>query len=362
MRLGVLAFLLAAAAEASAGEIADQCRADLDALPSFLAVNDAGAADRLKALGQAAFDAALGEARDRVQRVSRDEECVMVLRDYLQIYRRGHLAVAPLRSAAAGTGMPSPGASDPKAPSFRALANDTAVITLPTFDDRYASLIEQLVKEHIQELTSMPYLVIDVRRNNGGSDSSYAALLPLLAANVTRSMGTEFLSTPANIASSEAVCRLPEFASENCVAFMKPVIEAMKAAPAGTYALPQNESRGEPKSPGRVLANPRRIAVMIDRQCGSSCEEFVLLARQSFKVKTFGRPTYGALDYSNLRPHDLPSGKRRLFYATSRSTRLPWFRVDAAGIAPDVFFPPPRDDVGFDAEIDAARDVLESGQ
>jgi hypothetical protein len=40
-----------------------------------------------------------------------------------------------------------------------------------------------------------------------------------------------------------------------------------------------------------ALDNPRRIAVLIDRGCGNSCEEFVLAVRQSFKVKTFGRPT-----------------------------------------------------------------------
>jgi hypothetical protein len=107
-----------------------------------------------------------------------------------------------------------------------------------------------------------------------------------------------------------------------------------------------------------VLEKPRRIAVLIDHSCGSSCEEFVLLARQSFKVKTFGRPTYGALDYSNLRPHDLPSGKRRLFYATSRSLRLPLFAVDPAGIAPDQFLPPPTNEAEFDAEIETVRRIL----
>ena len=143
--------------------------------------------------------------------------------------------------------------------------------------------------------------------------------------------------------------------------FMAPVIEARKAAPSGTYVLPAGAPRIEVEAPRRVLASPQRIAVMIDRTCGSSCEEFVLLARQSFKVKKFGRPTAGALDYSNLRPHDLPSGRRRLFYATSRSLRLPSNPIDGFGIGPDQLLPAPENDAAFAAEVDTVRCVLEGG-
>jgi C-terminal processing protease CtpA/Prc len=248
--------------------------------------------------------------------------------------------------------------SDPGAPRFRVLDTKSALLSLPTFGDRYAHLIAALVAKHHREIVSRPILIVDVRRNDGGSDASYAPLLPLFAANTTRTIGAEFLATPDNIAASEAVCKLPTVSAKACSKFMAPVLEAMRAAPAGTYVLPANERAVEVETPERVLGNPRRIAVLIDRACGSSCEEFVLLVRQSFKVKTFGRPTYGALDYSNLRPHDLPSGKRRLFYATSRSLRLPLFRVDPAGIPPDQFLPSPANDTAFAAEVETVRRIL----
>jgi len=66
-------------------------------------------------------------------------------------------------------------------------------------------------------------------------------LLPLVAANVTRTPNAEFLATPDNIAASEAVCKLPEVAAADCAKFMAPVIEAMKAAPPGTFVLPTGE-------------------------------------------------------------------------------------------------------------------------
>ena len=105
---------------------------------------------------------------------------------------------------------------------------------------------------------------------------------------------------------------------------------------------------------------PRRIGILIDRPCGSSCEQFLLEARQSFKVKLYGRPTAGALDYSNLRPHTLPSGQRVLWYATSRSLRLPTFPIDAGGVQPDEYLPPPADGAAYDAEVDTVRARLES--
>ena len=64
------------------------------------------------------------------------------------------------------------------------------------------------------------------------------------------------------------------------------------------------------------------MAVLVDNACASSCEEFLLAARQSFHVKLIGRNNYGALDYSNLRRHTLPSGVRQLQYATSRAQEI----------------------------------------
>ena len=106
----------------------------------------------------------------------------------------------------------------------------------------------------------------------------------------------------------------------------------------------------------------RRVAVLVDKRCGSTCEEFLLVARQSLKVKLFGQSSAGSLDYSNLRPFTLPSGKRLLMYATSRSLRLPQFSVDAAGIPPDQVLPVPVDAAGSEEAIVEVQRVLESGQ
>jgi hypothetical protein len=78
-------------------------------------------------------------------------------------------------------------------------------------------------------------------------------------------------------------------------------------------------------------------------------------------VKLVGSHSAGTLDYSNLRPHTLPSGQRILWYATSRSHRLPGLPVDVAGIQPDIYFPPPASAGEGDGEITRVQHWLESG-
>jgi C-terminal processing protease CtpA/Prc len=135
----------------------------------------------------------------------------------------------------------------------------------------------------------------------------------------------------------------------------------MRAATPGTYAphpsLGDMVTRIDPDEPGRK--RPTRVAVLTDRACGSSCEQFLLAMQQAWNVKLFGRRTSGALDYSNLRPHKLPSGKRLVLYATSRSKRLPHMPIDAVGVLPDVFLPPPADDAARAKEIDTVRGLIE---
>jgi len=63
--------------------------------------------------------------------------------------------------------------------------------------------------------------------------------------------------------------------------------------------------------------------VIIDQGVGSSGEQFLLEIFEGLLVTFFGRPTAWVLDYSNLWPWSLPSGRGTLRHATSRSLRIP---------------------------------------
>lgn len=93
-------------------------------------------------------------------------------------------------------------------PSLRLLSSQTTPLTLPSFFPRYAKAIADLLASKRSELKRRRNWIIDVRRNNGGNDSTDASLLPWIASGERVNMGGEWLSTPASIANQENICAL----------------------------------------------------------------------------------------------------------------------------------------------------------
>ncbi len=330
------------------------CLSDLNFLPTYLQQNDAGGTAALQQKGPALFDKALADARGKSAKD--DKGCSQVLTDYLRAYRNCHLEIDSIKIEHDDEAVPTA----PKAPTFRIVSATTALLVVPSFHDDQAELLKTLLDKNASVIASHPNLLIDVRGNSGGSDYVYAPLMALVEANITRNVGVEFLATPDNIKATEAACALDTPPSEHCKTAMAGLAAAMRKAKPGTFFRP-DETRPAVfvDTPKKIAASPQHVGVLIDKNCGSSCEQFVLKAKQSFKTKLFGRSTYGCLDYANMRPVLLPSGKRHLLYATSRSLRLPYLPVDVAGIPPDQYLP--KGD-SPDADITAAQAVLESAR
>jgi hypothetical protein len=354
------AFLLALPiADASAATVAEQCVADLDDAKSFVTANDAGASVLLADHGPAiakAYDA----ARAAAAQAADADTCWNVLRTYLFAWRVGHLdVVRTLGTSVVGIkALPATPAADPRAPRLQVLGKNTLVLTLPTFAEGYGSVMQRFLAEQHAVLAAHRNWIVDVRNNDGGSDSTYHPLLAWLLDGELRGNTIEWFATPANAQAQEDVCALVSDQAA-CRQMMAPKAAAIRAAQPGSFVnigsqpVVVEHIKLEPKRPARV-------AVLIDQPCGSSCEQFVLEARTGSRVKVLGRPTFGVLDYSNLRPHTLPSG-RLLFYATTRSTRLPAMRIDGVGVAPDILLPKPQDEAGRAAEVKRVQRWLEGG-
>ena len=186
--VGVVLLLAAVCASAAAMEPEGDaaCRGDLDALPAFLLENDSGARDHVARQGQAVFDAALVRARRDASDARSDADCRDILRSYLRIYRAGRLGITDLASAATPAAGP-----DTNAPSFEVLSPTTALLVLPSFDSRQEAAVAALLKRRAKAIDARSNLIIDVRRNGGGDDSTYAPVLPLIEANLRRDAGAE---------------------------------------------------------------------------------------------------------------------------------------------------------------------------
>ncbi len=340
---------------------ANQCVADLEAIPGFLLKNDTGAKDQLAQWGQNHFDDAFATANASASQVADQQACLQVLTRYIKAWRKGHLSVSPNMSAEKSS---EPSATkNPKIEiPIRFLSAKTALLVLKSFAPEYRDPLIAALKDNHDALAAHPNWIIDVRGNGGGSDSSYTPLMSWLLPDEVVSVGAAWRVTPANLEGHQKVCAIFAPGDKEYEKFQKDVAERTRNAKEGSY-VPHDDSGGmsyertKPLEPKR----PDRVAILIDGQCGSSCEEFVLIARQSFQVKLIGRRTYGSLDYSNLRPFLLPSGQRMLWYATSRSMRIPDAPVDLAGIPPDIYLPLSQGAQAKEDEMRRVQNWLEGG-
>jgi hypothetical protein len=336
---------------------AEACAEDLEAIPGFLQANDAGAKDELARWGGQHFDDALASARREVARVQDGEECRLALNAYLKAWRKGHLLVVN-----AGPRRTAVDVDASRSPTIRALSKTTVLLTVPSFAGQYRQPLITLIARHHEQLRAHTRWIIDVRGNDGGADDTYYPLLSWLMPDELQDIGAQWLATPANIEGERQRCPLYAPGDKNCENDSAEALRRMQSVAIGSYVQQEDgpvirHARVAHVEPSR----PARVAVLMDSRCASSCEEFLMTVRQSFAVKLIGRPSRGSLDYSNLRPHDLPSGERVLRYAISRSERLPDLPVDPSGVEPDIYMPEPSDAGARHNEELQVRHWLESG-
>jgi len=338
--------------------IASPCSADLDAIATFIPVNDAGAQDHLASHGDR-IERALRKAREDVARAADPGACDAVLDAYLAAWRPGHLSVSHLGGAPVTAQVRAGTAGDPRLPTLDVLGKDTVLLTIPSFKDSYAAAVRALLKDHRARLASHLNWIIDVRDNGGGADLTYAPLLPWLLDGDYPMHRAEFLVTPANLQAQEDICKQTSEQAA-CMEMIGPIVAKMRAAPIGSMVLGGAERVTFEDAGKREPTAPARVAVLVDAGCGSTCEQFLLTVRSSFRVKLVGRPSAGVLDIANMRPHPLPSG-RVLKYGTTRSTRAADMRIDTIGIPPDILLPRPADAAGKKAEVAQVQRWLETG-
>jgi hypothetical protein len=212
----------------------------------------------------------------------------------------------------------------------------TVLVQLPSFEDPVR--MDSLFEAEGERIRSAERLVIDLRGNGGGSDYNYRQLIPLIYTDPIKITANAVLATEANIAANARLAAdttRPASIRET----LGRQVEEMKTVQGGWYPFPDMVHE-EPV----VLERPSRVDVLVDGGCASSCEQFLLAARQSRKVTIYGTPTAGILDFGNVRRAEMPGSPLILYYPTTRSKRLPDAPVDGVGVLPDVHLPADESD------------------
>ncbi|MEY2885001.1 MAG: hypothetical protein RL490_2725 [Pseudomonadota bacterium] len=220
---------------------------------------------------------------------------------------------------------------------LKRLSPTTLWLRIPDFNDSRAKPLLAELAAHQADLAAAPNLVIDLRRNGGGSDYVYAPILPLLYTRPVVTIGIEMRASADNIALRQAIAdRIRAEAPEPAAGL--DAQNTLMAAHIGSFVQPDPQPFSIDRQP-KVLPYPRHVAVLIDH-AGSTGEQFLLDARQSRKVTLMGQSnSAGVLDFANVVAMPTPSGRFEVQWATSRSLRVPADPVDPDGIAPDVRIP-----------------------
>lgn len=223
-------------------------------------------------------------------------------------------------------------AMDAEAPFLERLQERTLYLRIPSFDYAHKVLIDSVLSANDALIRSTENLIIDIRNGSGGSDASYAGLIPFIYSGPMRSVGVKLWATELNAAGYEAYADMfgrDTDEGRECLS----IAASMRAA-LGTW-LDMNEQAWSVDSSHTVSPFPQRVGILCNGGNGSTDEQFLLEARTSSKAKLFGHPTRGSLDVSNMRQVTSPDGCFQLAYTMSMSHRLPHMPVDVMGIQPD---------------------------
>lgn len=248
---------------------------------------------------------------------------------------------------------------------WKELESDILYLRLDNFMDEEA--ISRLYQECLQKIAETETLIIDVRYNNGGTDSLYFPLLHLGLEEGKgydtldlQDDGMEILYTEGNVDR-----RLKDFEiwlqQENISPDTVKLLEDFR------NNLLQNRGKGyvryqddqDELFPGVKGGHyPEQIFVLSDIYCASSGDNFVKMMKNFKKVTVIGRPTLGILDYSNCCKVDYDD--YFLMFPTSR-----WLAIDKGkgmtdkGVLPDIEVPWTPAYFERDVDLDKCLELIE---
>ncbi|WP_080239417.1 S41 family peptidase [Spirosoma rigui] len=216
---------------------------------------------------------------------------------------------------------------------FRQINPGVAYLRVSNFNVPKAE-VDSLVKAHQAALARSPLLIIDIRNNFGGSNSSFSALLPLMNTNNFQDTHSYMRTSPDNIAAEEAMvarARAGKWDVDSVLNAWARDVARAKQHPDQLY-----RTEGELIRIDSVLPYPARVAVLINDKCYSSAEYFAFYAKQSRKTQLFGQHTGGVMDYGNVRNQTMDCSQFILRLPTTRSGWVDTSPVDNRGFQPDV--------------------------
>ena len=269
--------------------------------------------------------------RKKASETNTTQRCVLLMDEWLKFFNDKHLQISSTKNIYW---------------TFKAIDSTAILFRIPNFAWQSKPMIDSLIRTNYELISNTPTLIIDLRGNGGGTDYSYLELLPLIYTHPYESKGVGYWASKGNIEYFEKALEEGNI-KQGKEEETKELIAALKANQ-NTYVRTRENDLIERDT---VFEFPRKVGIIVNDFCASSCESFVLAGKNSKKTTIFGTNTLGVLDYSNAVPTKLPLSNLELYYPMTRSRRLPDFPIDNIGIEPDVRINLP-DNLNLMSEVD----------
>jgi hypothetical protein len=216
------------------------------------------------------------------------------------------------------------------------LAPDKRWVGMPDFDGARSGAAYEALYPQLAALPQSGWVIFDLR-GNGGGDSTWGtrALAALYGAPYAAQVNVAGGASKYQVADAETASLLKHYIAAPEYAASKAESETALASIEAAMRAGQKMAlvEGKPGAGADPVLAPRprgpRLAAVIDRNCFSSCMNFLQQLRAAGDTVVLGEATIGYSPFGEINRHPLPSGRGALFipsalFATATATREPF--------------------------------------
>ena len=224
----------------------------------------------------------------------------------------------------------------------KVLNDSTYYLRIPTFSSSWSARIDSFYEATKADCERYPYLIVDVRNNGGGSDDNVMPLLNLIYTRPFQSDVVELYATEDNLKRWEEWTANAKADKVNYtksdVRWFEGEVKKIRNAKPGTFVS---------RSKGRLVkwkvrgTQPKKVAVICNRNCASSCETLLFWTKESENTILVGENSGGYVGYGEVGQVSTPCYQYSLYCTMTRY--LEQRKYEVVGIAPDYRLDPESD-------------------
>lgn len=228
----------------------------------------------------------------------------------------------------------------------KVLDDSTLLFTLPALII-YGNELDSFYREAKPLFSKYKNLIIDIRDVSGGNGTGWTQIRPYVYSGPTKHEGEVAYLSPENskywLEQKEWVEKIDTtsdfFKSKEIQEAFLHEKEALSVVRSNYGSYKFIEFSTNTYTQDSVYKYPEKIALIVNKVCGSQAEHVCLEATQSSKVTIYGESTAGVIDYIDIKERILNCDLFNLVLTIGHRANLDKNSLDKTGFMPDVNIP-----------------------